>query len=125
MEYARKHDIPIPVTRDKPYSSDRNLLHISYEGGILEDPWQEPDESMFTLSVAPENAPETPEYITVDFEGGTPVAVDGKALSPANLLLHLNEAGGRHGVGRLDLVENRYVGMKSRGVYETPGGTIL
>ncbi len=104
---------------------DRNLLHISYEGGILEDPWQEPDESMFTLSVAPENAPETPEYITVDFEGGTPVAVDGKALSPANLLLHLNEAGGRHGVGRLDLVENRYVGMKSRGVYETPGGTIL
>ncbi|NOY86348.1 MAG: argininosuccinate synthase [Deltaproteobacteria bacterium] len=125
MEYARKHDIPVPVTKDKPYSSDRNLLHISYEGGILEDPWEEPDESMFTLTVAPENAPETPEYITVDFQGGTPVSVNGKALSPANLLQSLNEAGGRHGVGRLDMVENRYVGIKSRGVYETPGGTIL
>ena len=125
MEYARKHDIPVPVTKDKPYSSDRNLLHISYEGGILEDPWEEPDESMFTLTAAPENAPETPEYITVDFQGGTPVSVNGKALSPANLLQSLNEAGGRHGVGRLDMVENRYVGIKSRGVYETPGGTIL
>ena len=125
MEFARKHNIPVPVTKDKPYSSDRNLLHISYEGGILEDPWEEPDESMFTLTVAPENAPETPEYITVDFESGTPVAVNGKSLSPANLLQRLNEAGGRHGVGRLDMVENRYVGIKSRGVYETPGGTIL
>lgn len=125
MEYARKHDIPIPVTRDKPYSSDRNLLHISYEGGILEDPWMEPHESMFTLSVAPENAPDKAEYVTIDFEGGTPVAVDGELLSPAALLTRLNEIGGRHGVGRVDMVENRYIGMKSRGVYETPGGTIL
>jgi argininosuccinate synthase len=125
IEYARKHDIPIPVTKDKPYSSDRNLLHISYEGGILEDPWMEPDESMFTLSVAPENAPDKAEYVTIDFEDGTPVAVDGEPLSPAALLSRVNEMGGRHGVGRVDMVENRYIGMKSRGVYETPGGTIL
>jgi argininosuccinate synthase len=125
IEYAREHNIPIPVTKDKPYSSDRNLLHISYEGGILEDPWHEPDESMFTLTAAPENAPDKPEYVTVDFEDGIPVAVDEEPLSPAALLDRLNEMGGRHGVGRLDMVENRYIGMKSRGVYETPGGTIL
>ena len=125
IDFAKKHDIPIPVTKDKPYSSDRNLLHISYEGGILEDPWMEPDESMFTLSVAPEDAPDKPEYVIIDFEDGTPVAVDGDILSPAALLKRVNELGGRHGVGRVDLVENRYIGMKSRGVYETPGGTIL
>jgi argininosuccinate synthase len=113
------------VTKDKPYSSDRNLLHISYEGGILEDPWMEPDESMFTLSVPAEDAPDKAEYVTIDFEGGTPVAVDGEPLSPAALLTRVNEMGGRHGVGRVDMVENRYIGMKSRGVYETPGGTIL
>ncbi len=125
IEYARKHDIPIPVTKEKPYSSDRNLLHISYEGGILEDPWMEPDEAMFTLTTAPEEAPDQPEYVSIDFEDGTPVAIDGEQLSPAALLSRLNEIGGRHGVGRLDMVENRYIGMKSRGVYETPGGTIL
>ena len=125
IEYARRHDIPVPVTAEKPYSSDRNLLHISYEGGILEDPWVEPDEAMFTLTVAPEDAPDKPEYVTVDFEDGTPVSVDGEPLSPATLLARLNDVGGRHGVGRLDMVENRYIGMKSRGVYETPGGTIL
>ena len=125
IEYARRHDIPVPVTAEKPYSSDRNLLHISYEGGILEDPWVEPDEAMFTLTVAPEDAPDKPEYVTVDFEDGTPVSVDGEPLSPATLLARLNDVGGRHGVGRLDMVENRYIGMKSRGVYDTPGGTIL
>lgn len=125
IEYARRHDIPIPVTKEKPYSSDRNLLHISYEGGILEDPWMEPDEDMFTLTVAPEEAPDQAEYVEVGFEDGTPVTVDGERLSPASLLFRLNEVGGRHGVGRLDMVENRYIGMKSRGVYETPGGTIL
>jgi len=125
MEYARKHDIPIPVTKEKPYSSDRNLMHISYEGGVLEDPWMEPDESMFTLSVAPEQAPDKPEYVDVEFEDGVPYAIDGESLTPASLLAQLNEIGGRHGVGRMDIVENRYIGMKSRGVYETPGGTIL
>jgi argininosuccinate synthase len=125
IEYAKKHEIPIPVTKDKPYSSDRNLLHISYEGGILEDPWMEPDESMFTLSVSPEDAPDKAEYVEVGFEDGTPVTINGEAMSPATLLETLNETGGRNGVGRLDMVENRYIGMKSRGVYETPGGTIL
>ncbi|MFV1957158.1 MAG: argininosuccinate synthase, partial [bacterium] len=125
MEYARRRDIPIPVTKEKPYSSDRNLMHISYEGGVLEDPWIEPDESMFTLSVAPQKAPDKPEYVDVEFEDGVPYAVDGVSLTPASLLAQLNEIGGRHGVGRVDIVENRYIGMKSRGVYETPGGTIL
>jgi argininosuccinate synthase len=125
IEYAKSRGIPVPVTKDKTYSSDRNLLHISYEGGILEDPWVEPDESMFTLSVAPEDAPDKPEYINIDFENGTPVAVDGEALTPAALLTALNDIGSRHGIGRVDMVENRYIGMKSRGVYETPGGTIL
>jgi len=127
MAYARDHQIPIP--RDKedepPYSTDANLLHISYEGRALEDPWVAPDEAMFTRSVAPEAAPDAPAYVEIDFERGDPVAVDGRRLAPAALLARLNELGGAHGVGRVDLVENRFVGMKSRGVYETPGGTVL
>ena len=125
MEYASRHGISVPTTVKKPYSSDRNLLHISFEGGILEDPWAEPPEDMFVLSVDPRKAPDTPTYVEVEFEQGTPVAVDGKRLSPATLLVRLNELGGGNGVGRVDMVENRFVGMKSRGVYETPGGTIL
>lgn len=125
VEFAQKHGIPVPVTQAKPYSSDRNMLHISYEGGILEDPWLEPHPDMFTLTVDPARAPDQPEVIEVDFERGNPVAVNGERLGPARLLRRLNEMGGRHGIGRVDLVENRYVGMKSRGVYETPGGTIL
>jgi len=125
FEYAKRHGIPIPVTKEKPYSSDRNLLHISFEGGILEDPDREPDEDMFVLTVSPEKAPDKPTYVAIDFAKGVPVAVDGKKLSPAKLLARLNELGGRNGVGRIDIVENRYVGMKCRGVYETPGGTIL
>ncbi len=124
IEYAESHGIPVPVTRDKPYSSDRNLLHISFEGGVLEDPWYEPDEDMFVLTTDPRRAPDEPEYVEVEFEAGNPVAVNGERLSPAELLARLNEIGGRHGVGRVDIVENRFVGMKSRGVYETPGGTI-
>jgi argininosuccinate synthase len=127
IEYAQAHQIP--VAKDKmgeaPFSMDANLLHISYEGKALEDPWVEPDSSMFRLTVNPEDAPKTPEYIEVEFERGDAVAVNGQKLSPASLLAKLNELGGKHGIGRLDLVENRYVGMKSRGVYETPGGTIL
>jgi len=125
IEYARKNGIPVPVTKAKPYSSDRNLLHISFEGGILEDPWSSPPEDMFILSVSPEKAPDRPTFIEIDFEDGVPVKIDGKAYSPANLLSKLNELGGQNGIGRVDMVENRYVGMKSRGVYETPGGTIL
>jgi argininosuccinate synthase len=125
IDYAESRGIPIPVTKEKPYSTDRNLLHISYEGGILEDPWREPYEDMFILSVSPEKAPHEPEYVEIDFEHGDPVSVNGERLSPAALLTKLNTIGGRHGVGRVDLVENRYVGMKSRGVYETPGGTIV
>jgi len=125
FEYATRHGIPIPVTKEKPYSSDRNLLHISFEGGILEDPDREPDEDMFVLSVSPERAPDKPTYVEIGFARGVPVAVDGKRLSPAKLLARLNELGGRNGVGRIDIVDNRYVGMKCRGVYETPGGTIL
>jgi len=125
IEFAERKKIPVPVTAERPYSSDRNLLHISYEGGILEDPWREPYEDMFILTVSPEKAPDKPEYVEVDFEAGNPVAVNGERLSPANLLARLNVLGGKHGVGRVDLVENRYVGMKSRGVYETPGGTIV
>ncbi len=127
IEYAEKHQIPIPTDKrgEAPYSMDANLLHISYEGKALEDPWVEPDEDMFRLTVSPTQAPDTPEYIEVEFAKGDPVAVNGEKLSPANLLAKLNALGGKHGVGRLDLVENRYVGMKSRGVYETPGGTIL
>jgi argininosuccinate synthase len=125
IQYARSRDIPVPVTKQKPYSSDRNLLHISFEGGILEDPWAEPPEDMFVLSVSPERAPDKPTYVEIRFEKGDGVAVDGEAMTPAQLLAHLNDVGGKNGIGRVDLVENRYVGMKSRGVYETPGGTIL
>jgi len=125
IAYAEKHGIPIPVTREKPYSSDENLLHISFEGGILEDPWNEPEESMFKLTRSPEQAPDRPTYIELVFEQGNPVAIDGERLSPAAMLARLNALGGENGIGRLDLVENRFVGMKSRGVYETPGGTIL
>jgi argininosuccinate synthase len=125
IDYAKKHDIPVPVTVEKPYSMDRNLLHISYEGGILEDPWREPDEDMFLLTVSPEKAPDKATYIEVEFEQGDPVAVDGHRMTPAALLAYLNTLAGQNGVGRIDLVESRFVGMKSRGVYETPGGTIL
>jgi argininosuccinate synthase len=125
IDYAIAHDIPVPTTRDKPYSTDRNLLHTSYEGGILEDPWREPDEKMFQMTAAVQNAPERSQYLEVEFEQGTPTAVDGERLGPVALLTKLNEIGGRHGIGRIDMVENRFVGMKSRGVYETPGGTIL
>jgi len=127
LEYAEARQIPI--ARDKrgepPYSSDANLLHISYEGKALEDPWVEPDEDMFTRSVSPEHAPDRPTYVEVDFERGDPVAVDGERLGPAALLTKLNDLAGANGIGRIDLVENRFVGMKSRGVYETPGGTLL
>lgn len=125
MNYARKKKIPIPVSKQNPYSSDRNLLHISFEGGILEDPWVEPPENMFVMSCSPEKAPDKPVYIEVSFEKGIPVAVNDRKMSPAVLLQYMNEAGGANGIGRVDMVENRYVGMKSRGVYETPGGTIL
>ena len=125
VEFARARNIPVPVTKEKPYSSDENLLHISFEGGILEDPWNEPDEAMFKLTVSPEKAPETPTYLEIDFEQGDPVALDGVRMGPLALFTRLNELGGANGIGRLDLVENRYVGMKSRGVYETPGGTVL
>jgi argininosuccinate synthase len=125
VAYAAKHGIPTPVTKAKPYSSDRNLLHISFEGGILEDPWAEPPEDMFVLTVDPRKAPDKARYVEVTYEKGNPVAVDGERLSPANLLAKLNTIGGENGIGRVDMVENRFVGMKSRGVYETPGGTIL
>ncbi len=127
LEYARDHQIEIARGKDgePPYSTDANLLHISYEGRALEDPWIAPDEAMFTRSVAPEKAPDAPQLVEIEFAGGDPVAVDGEKLSPAALLARLNALGGAHGVGRADIVENRYVGMKSRGVYETPGGTIL
>lgn len=125
MAYAQEHGIEIPVTKEKPYSSDRNLLHISFEGGILEDPWTAPPEEMFVLSLSPQKAPDRSTTIKIEFKGGIPIAVDGEDLSPAALLARLNMLGGENGIGRLDIVENRYVGMKSRGVYETPGGTIL
>ena len=125
MDYARSRNIPVPVTKDKPYSSDRNLLHISFEGGILEDTWKGPPEDMFVMSVSPEDAPDQASHVEIEFREGNPIAVDGENLSPATLLDRLNGLGGRNGIGRLDIVENRYVGMKSRGVYETPGGTIL
>jgi len=125
LDFARRHDIPVPVTAERPYSTDRNLFHISYEGGILEDPWAAPPDKMFQLTQSPEAAPDIPIDILVEFERGDPVAVDGRRLGPVELLTTLNRIGGEHGIGRVDLVENRYVGMKSRGVYETPGGTIL
>ena len=125
IEYAQRHGIPVTATKAKPYSMDMNLFHVSYEGGILEDPWQAPPEEIFHMTVAPEQAPVKAREVEIEYQQGNPVAVDGKRLRPAALLAHLNKLGGAHGVGRVDLVENRYVGMKSRGVYETPGGTIL
>jgi len=125
IEYAEKHKIPVPLTKAKPYSSDRNLLHISHEGGILEDIWAEAPEDIFVLTKSPQAAPDKPTYVEIDFEKGNPVAIDGKKMSPAKLLDHLNIIAGRNGIGRVDMVENRFVGMKSRGVYETPGGTVL
>jgi argininosuccinate synthase len=125
IAYAKKNDIPIPVTKKRPWSSDRNLLHISFEGAILEDTWAEAPENMYVLTKSPEKAPNKPQYVEVEFRNGNPVAVDGEKMSPAQLLAHLNYIGGEHGIGRVDLLENRSVGMKSRGVYETPGGTIL
>ena len=125
ISYAQEKGIPVPVTEEKPYSVDRNLFHVSFEAGILEDPWLEPREEMFLMTVSPERAPDRPAYIEIDFEDGIPKGIDGKAYSPANLLAMANKIGGENGIGRVDIVENRYVGMKSRGVYETPGGTIL
>ena len=125
IDYAAAHGIDVPVSKAKPYSMDRNLLHISFEGGILEDLWNEPREEMFVLSCSPENAPDTPASVVISFKNGDPVAIDDQEMSPAELLAKLNELGGKNGIGRVDIVENRYVGMKSRGVYETPGGTIL
>ena len=125
MEYAESRGISIPVSVKKPYSMDRNLLHISYEGGILEDPWRAPDKEMFMLSVDPEDAPDSPEEIVIGFESGNAISLNGEALSPLDIMLKLNVIAGRHGIGRIDIVENRYVGMKSRGVYETPAGTVL
>lgn len=125
IDYAEKHRIPVTSTKEKPYSSDRNILHISHEGGILEDPWMEPKEDMFVLTVSPQAAPDAVTYMEIDFEKGNPVAVNGVTMSPAKLLYSMNETAGANGIGRVDMVENRYVGMKSRGVYETPGGTVL
>lgn len=125
IAYAKEHNIPVTATAEKPYSTDANLMHISYEGGILEDPWAEPPESIFQLTRSPENAKSESEYVEISFEKGEPVAINGKQLKPVALLEALNKLGGEHGIGRIDLVENRFVGMKSRGVYETPGVTIL
>lgn len=125
INFAKKHKIDIPVSKKKPYSCDRNIFHTSYEGGILEDPWSEPPENMFELTVSPEKAPDKPTYIDIEFKSGIPVKLDGKKFKPVELLTVLNAIAGKNGVGRVDIVENRYVGMKSRGVYETPGGTLL
>jgi argininosuccinate synthase len=125
IDFARAHDITVPVTAERPYSMDRNLFHVSYEGGILEDPWAEPPAKMYLLTQSPEDAPDVPVTVEIEFERGDPVAVDGRRLAPVALLETVNRLGAEHGVGRVDLVENRFVGMKSRGCYETPGGTIL
>jgi len=125
IDYAERHGIPVTATKAKPYSTDRNLLHISYEGGVLEDPWAESTGDMYTMAVPVEKAPDSPRYVEVEYESGDPVAIDGTRLGPADLLAEANRIAGKHGVGRVDLVENRFVGMKSRGVYETPGGTLL
>ncbi len=125
IDYAKKNNIPIPTIKKRPWSSDRNLLHISFEGGILEDTWAEAPEEMYVLTKSPEKAPNKAQYVEIEFRNGNAVAVDGVKMTPAQLLAHLNTIGGQHGVGRVDLLENRSVGMKSRGVYETPGGTIL
>ncbi len=125
IEYAKEYDIPVKITKKKPYSEDRNLLHISHEGGILEDTWTEAPEDIFVMTVSPENAPDVATYVEIDFVEGNPVAIDGEKMSPATLLDHMNDLAGANGVGRVDMIENRFVGMKSRGVYETPGGTVL
>ena len=125
IDYAEKHRIPVAATRSKPYSTDRNLLHISYEGGVLEDPWKESTSDMYTMAVPVEKAPDRPEYVEIAYDAGNPASINGKKLSPAAILAEANRIAGSHGIGRVDLVENRYVGMKSRGVYETPGGTLL
>lgn len=125
IEYAQQNGIPVKATAEQPWSTDENLMHISFESGMLEDPWQEPKEEMFELSQSPKNAPDQEQILTIDFEEGLPVRIDGQEFAPVDLLTELNEIGGRHGIGRVDLVESRFVGMKSRGVYETPGGTIL
>lgn len=125
MEFAKKHGISVPTSHAKPYSTDRNLLHISFEGGVLEDPWHAPPEDMFTMTSSLRDAPDQPEDIELSFIEGNPVAINGKRLGPAEMLGELNRLGGHHGIGRIDIVENRYVGMKSRGIYETPGGTLL
>jgi len=125
IDYAEKHHIPVTATRSKPYSTDRNLLHISYEGGILEDPWKESTNDMYTMAIPVEKAPDKPEYVEIAYDAGNPVSINSRKLSPAALLAEANRIAGSHGIGRVDLVENRYVGMKSRGVYETPGGTLL
>ncbi len=125
INYAQAHNVPVTATIKSIYSRDRNLWHLSHEGGLLEDPWNEPEESMFLLSASPENAPDEAAYVEIEFVSGNPVAVDGQKMSPADLLSYLNNIGGAHGIGRVDLVEGRLVGMKSHGVYETPGGTIL
>lgn len=125
IEYAKKNGIPVTATAEKPYSMDRNLLHLSFEGGILEDPWAEPPREMFLLTRNPEDAPSEPEYLELGFDKGNPVSINGQSFAPVALLGRLNEIAGRHGVGRVDIVESRFVGMKSRGVYETPGGTVI
>jgi argininosuccinate synthase len=125
IRYAKAHKVPVAATMKSIYSRDRNLWHLSHEGGLLEDPWSEPEEAMFQISTSPDNAPETPEYVEIEFESGLPTAVNGQKLSPAKIVETLNTLGGKHGIGRVDLVEGRLVGMKSHGVYETPGGTIL
>ncbi len=125
LDYAAEHHVPVTATAEKIYSRDRNIWHLSHEGGLLEDPWNEPEEPMFMVSVAPEAAPDQPDYVVVGFEQGIPVSLDGEQIDLVTLLDRLNELGGRHGVGRIDMVENRLVGMKSHGVYETPGGSIL
>jgi argininosuccinate synthase len=125
IEYTKQHQIPIEATADKPYSVDRNLLHTSYEGGVLEDPWRAPDPAMFQRTRDPEDTPDAPRILEIELEHGDAVAIDGERLGPVELLARLNAIGGEHGIGRIDLVENRFVGMKSRGVYETPGGTVL
>jgi len=125
LEYAAKHNVPVTATVKSIYSRDSNLMHLSHEGGLLEDPWNEPDEAMYQISAAPENAPSEPAYVEIEFDSGTPIAVNGEKMSPASIITYLNKLGGTHGIGRVDLVENRLVGMKSHGIYETPGGTIL
>ncbi len=125
IEYAARHGIPVPVTKEKPYSTDRNIFHISYEGGILEDPWAEPTGDMYTMMTPPEKAPDTPRYIEIEYNEGNPAGIDGRSVSPVDLFQKLNTIAGENGIGRIDIVENRYVGIKSRGVYETPAGTVL